>query len=74
MSMKRPNGTGSVSLLKDGRYCVTFTDPDGKRIYHYRRNRKDAELELAKLIASDGKPATLAVRHSITQRVAQCQR
>jgi len=40
---KRPNGTGSVSEVRDGRYGA-MTWIDGKRVYRYRQARKDAEL------------------------------
>ncbi len=32
MKGKRPNGSGSISLLEGGRYRVTYTFPEGKRI------------------------------------------
>lgn len=41
----RVNGTGNIARLKDGRYCIMFTDHSGKRLYRYRRDRKGAEEE-----------------------------
>lgn len=66
MNRKRVNGTGSIAQLKDGRYCVTFTDATGRRVYRYRQKRKDAELALAALLqgtdrAKDGPASTAAV-------------
>ena len=66
LTTRRPNGTGSISRLKDGRYCVTFTDPNGKRLYRYRKDRGDAERELAKLIDSGGVPLPPAIAHFTT--------
>ncbi len=46
---KRVNGTGSVAQLKDGRY-VAIAWIEGRRVYRYKRTRKDAETALAGLL------------------------
>ncbi len=46
---RRANGLGTVSLRKDGRYVSAVTH-NGKRHYRYAKSRKEAELQLARLL------------------------
>jgi len=52
---KRPNGTGSVTRRKDGRWAASVVI-DGKRVFRYRHNRKEAELALAALLSGEDAP------------------
>jgi integrase len=56
-----------ITKLKDGRYCVTYTSPEGKRIYRYRHTQKDAEKAQADLISNDG----VVPKPSIAKRITE---
>lgn len=49
MARKRSNGSGSVYRRKDGRW-VAAVSLGGRRIYRYRKTRKEAYLALAELL------------------------